>query len=154
MVTLYFKLMARLSLIGLLILLIFYILSPIDFIPDFIPFVGRIDDIVIPIILFWLYKKKFQRQSYKYSGGPSDENRNFGNENFKSAKSKKDPYNVLNIDRGSSEFEIKRAYKEMLSKYHPDKVAHLGKELQDLAHEKVIEITEAYNDIETRDFKN
>lgn len=146
--------MARLSLIGLLILLVFYILSPVDFIPDFIPFVGRIDDIVIPIILFWLYKKKFQRQSYKYSTGPSDENRNFGNENVRTAKSKKDPYRVLNIDRGSSELEIKRAYKEMLSKYHPDKVAHLGKELQDLAHEKVIEITEAYNDLEACGFKN
>jgi len=30
-----------------------------------------------------------------------------------------------------------------MAEYHPDKVAHLGKELQELAHQKVLEIQRA-----------
>jgi preprotein translocase subunit Sec63 len=33
----------------------------------------------------------------------------------------------------------------MLSKYHPDKVTHLGEEFQRIAHEKVINIKKAYD---------
>jgi DnaJ like chaperone protein len=51
---------------------------------------------------------------------------------------------VLDLKRGASCDEIERAYKRMLSKYHPDKVAHLGEDFQDVAHEKVIHIKKAY----------
>ena len=39
---------------------------------------------------------------------------------------------------------MKAAYREIISKYHPDKVAHLGEEYQQMAHEKVIDIQKAY----------
>jgi DnaJ-domain-containing protein 1 len=34
-----------------------------------------------------------------------------------------------------------------MTEYHPDKVTHLGKELQELAHRKVLEIQRAYQQL-------
>lgn len=57
----------------------------------------------------------------------------------------KDPYEVLGISRGASDEEVKKAYKELVRKYHPDKYA--GNPLEDLAQEKMKEINEAYDAI-------
>lgn len=57
----------------------------------------------------------------------------------------KNPYDVLGISRNASEDEIKRAYREMSRKYHPD--ANVNNPLADLAEEKFKEIQEAYNEI-------
>ena len=43
--------------------------------------------------------------------------------------------------------EIKKAYRTMALKHHPDKVAHLGDEVAHDAKEKFQKINEAYNDI-------
>lgn len=53
------------------------------------------------------------------------------------------PYEVLGISENASEEEIKRAYKEMVKKYHPDK--HQNNPLSELAEEKLQEINEAYD---------
>lgn len=55
----------------------------------------------------------------------------------------KDPYEVLGVPHGASDEEIKRAYKELVRKYHPDKYA--DNPLADLAQEKMKEINEAYD---------
>jgi DnaJ family protein C protein 7 len=56
---------------------------------------------------------------------------------------KKDYYAILGIDKKASAEEIKKAYKELVKKWHPDK--HAGnKELQDKAEKKFKEISEAY----------
>jgi len=55
----------------------------------------------------------------------------------------KDPYQVLGIDRNAGEDEIKKSYRELAKKYHPDNYA--GNELADLAAEKMKEINEAYD---------
>ncbi|MGD0591182.1 MAG: DnaJ domain-containing protein [Bacteroidota bacterium] len=44
-----------------------------------------------------------------------------------------------------SKSKVKQAYFDLIAQYHPDKVQHLGKELQDLANRKSKEIIEAYN---------
>ena len=59
-----------------------------------------------------------------------------------------DPYIILGISRGASETEIKEAYHRELAKYHPDKVAHLGIELQELARTKTTAIIAAYKALE------
>jgi len=53
------------------------------------------------------------------------------------------PYEVLGISENASEEEIKRAYKEMVKKYHPDK--YQNNPLADLAEEKLQEVNEAYD---------
>ena len=55
----------------------------------------------------------------------------------------KDPYKILGIRPGASEAEIKRAYKELVKKYHPDQ--YRDNPLSSLAEEKLKEINEAYD---------
>lgn len=54
-------------------------------------------------------------------------------------------YSILNINRNSSVDEIKKAYKEEIRKYHPDKVEHLGEEFKEIAEKKTKDINKAYN---------
>jgi molecular chaperone DnaJ len=55
----------------------------------------------------------------------------------------RNPYEVLEIKEGASKEEIKRAYREMVKKYHPDQYGN--NPLRDLAEEKLREINEAYD---------
>lgn len=56
-------------------------------------------------------------------------------------------YVILQVERNATDEEVKRAYKRMCIKYHPDKVAHLGEEAQKAANEKFQEINNAYEQI-------
>ncbi len=53
-------------------------------------------------------------------------------------------FEILGIANSSSYIEIKKAYREALKKYHPDKVSHFGVEFQQLAEIKTKEINEAF----------
>lgn len=57
-------------------------------------------------------------------------------------------YKVLEIDKNASVDEIKKAYRKMAKKYHPDKVIHLGKEHQKGAEEKFRMVQAAYEQIQ------
>ncbi len=58
---------------------------------------------------------------------------------------KKNPYKVLGVKEGASYDEIKRAYRELAKKYHPDR--YQNNPLSDLADEKMREINEAYESL-------
>jgi preprotein translocase subunit Sec63 len=58
-----------------------------------------------------------------------------------------DPYAVLGVARGASQDEIARAYREQVKRYHPDRVADLGTELQQVAHKKTVELQRAYREL-------
>ena len=57
----------------------------------------------------------------------------------------KNPYDVLGVPQNASDDEIKKAYRELTRKYHPD--ANVNNPLADLAEEKFKEVQEAYDEI-------
>ncbi len=56
-------------------------------------------------------------------------------------------YQVLEIEKTASDDEIKKAYRKMAVKYHPDKVSYLGEDVQKAAKEKFQKVSEAYEKI-------
>ena len=57
----------------------------------------------------------------------------------------RDPYSVLGVSQNASDEEVKKAYRELARKYHPDNYQNTP--LADLAEEKMKEINEAYDTI-------
>ena len=62
-------------------------------------------------------------------------------ENYKS------DYDILGVSKSDSPEAIKKAYKQLCKKYHPDKVQHLGEEFKKFAEQKIKEINSAYDNI-------
>lgn len=62
------------------------------------------------------------------------------------------PYEVLGIQPGASQDEIKSAYRKLIKQYHPDKF--IDNPLKNLAEEKIIEINEAYDTLTKNSGKN
>jgi curved DNA-binding protein CbpA len=56
----------------------------------------------------------------------------------------KSHYELLGVSPQASAEAIKRAFRQEISRYHPDKVQHLGKEFQELAQGRAAELTRAY----------
>jgi len=56
-------------------------------------------------------------------------------------------YKILEIEPASTNEEVKKAYRRMAMKYHPDKVSHLGEEFRKTADEKFKKVNEAYEKI-------
>ncbi|MDP5957177.1 MAG: TerB family tellurite resistance protein [Candidatus Marinimicrobia bacterium] len=56
-------------------------------------------------------------------------------------------YKVLEIENSATDSEVKKAYRKMASKYHPDKVNHLGEDLKHLAEEKFKAVNDSYQSI-------
>lgn len=54
-------------------------------------------------------------------------------------------FEILGITSEASSGEIKKAWIQRCREYHPDKVAHLGEELQQLAATKTLLVNEAYD---------
>lgn len=55
-----------------------------------------------------------------------------------------DPHRVLGIPPGSPPEVVRRSYRRLCARYHPDKVAHRGAAAQEEAHRKMVEINLAY----------
>jgi len=56
-------------------------------------------------------------------------------------------YRILEVTPDASDEELKKAYRRMALKYHPDRVAHLGDEMQKAANSKFQELNTAYEQI-------
>lgn len=78
------------------------------------------------------YNRQESYQSYRQSSGTY------------SSPKKTDPYQVLGINPTASDDEIKKAYRRLAMKYHPDKVEGMGDEVKKKAEEQFRQINEAY----------
>ncbi|HAL65248.1 MAG TPA: molecular chaperone DnaJ [Bacteroidales bacterium] len=56
-------------------------------------------------------------------------------------------YKILGVDENASDEEIKKAYRQLVINHHPDKVSHLGEDIQRTANEKLKQINAAYDEI-------
>ena len=57
---------------------------------------------------------------------------------------------VLGVTNTDGPTVIKEKYRELLAKYHPDKLQHLGEEFQEIAEQKTRAIIEAYEFFQKR----
>jgi len=120
-----------------LIFLIIYILSPFDLHPLFL------DDLIASAILFYLlYKHSRQKRQRDFSYSRSGEKQE-NDTTFRSDLDLEEAYRLLGVDPDASWEEVKRAYKEKITKTHPDKVSHLSEELQEKAKELTLKLNRA-----------
>jgi len=56
-------------------------------------------------------------------------------------------YKILEIEPTSSDEDVKKAYRRMAMKYHPDKVSHLGEDFKKVAQEKFRKVQAAYEQV-------
>jgi DnaJ like chaperone protein len=137
-----------------LLFVVIYFLSPIDLVPDVLVGPGWIDDLLLVGLLIWFLSGRslpFLNRFGSFYGGKERGNQSSSQRSYSSSTrqeysgtTEKDPYRILGVKHGATQGEIKEAYRKAAAKYHPDKVSHLGKEFQKLAHQKFVVVQEAY----------
>ena len=67
----------------------------------------------------------------------------FVNENSNSEKW----YKILGLTKDATDSEVKKGYRKMASKYHPDKLSGVSEDIKKLTQEKFLTVKEAYDQI-------
>jgi len=63
-------------------------------------------------------------------------------------KSADEAYKILEVDKSATDAEVKKAYRAMAKKYHPDKLQHMDEAYRKGAEEKFRKVQEAYEKIQ------
>ncbi|WP_460220546.1 DnaJ domain-containing protein [Psychroserpens sp. MEBiC05023] len=87
-------------------------------------------------------------QIYMISGYLGISTRDYGSIKAMFYNSSDNAYKILEITKEATDEEVKKAYRKMAKKYHPDKVVHLGKEHQKGAEEKFRQVQKAYEQLQ------
>jgi hypothetical protein len=93
-----------------------------------------------------------KRTKQEYAGGPEGESKSRSN-GRPDDKEPVDPFVVLGLRPCATKEEIRSAYLDLMTKYHPDKVAHLGVEFQEMARKKALQINAAFEMLGGRRYK-
>ncbi len=126
----------------MLVLAILYFIIPYDLLPDSLGRIGRVDDIVLLLIIVWwnffkpLYDEVFKRHAARFSSNTK------ANPTVESRIDQ--AHEILGVDSNASLEDIKKAYYQLVKQYHPDLVDNLGPELKMLARTRTTQINEAY----------
>ncbi len=119
-----------------LLLAIVYFVWPIDCVPDVFGPIGRIDDLLVFLLIAW--------QAYRYKKKPSA-SRDSGS--VSAAPDARTALEVFGLGANATLEDVEKRYRELAQQYHPDKVSHLGPALREVAHEKMLEIRRAYDQL-------
>lgn len=124
-----------------IVLLALYIISPVDGHPLFV------DDLIAAgVLLYYLYKNsKLKRQQHygRYSDSSSGQSRQSTHDHAGGPLTLDEAYRELGVTPSASLEEISKAYREKMTKSHPDKVSHLSEELQEKAKELTLQLNQA-----------
>jgi hypothetical protein len=134
----------------LTVIAVVYLVFPRDLLPDYLGRgLGLIDDLLLIGLLTWFYRKQLRQHAARATRGASSRDREEPPSRARAPASERafDPYEILGIAPSASREAIQAAYKARMNEYHPDKVAHLGEDLQKLAHRKALEIQQAYQQL-------
>ncbi|MEP5256140.1 MULTISPECIES: TerB family tellurite resistance protein [Winogradskyella] len=94
------------------------------------------------------------QQIFTISGYLGISNRDYQSIKAMFYNSSDNAYKILEIDKSVSDAEVKKAYRAMAKKYHPDRVGHLGEEHREGAEAKFRQVQESYEHIQKeRGFK-
>ena len=89
-------------------------------------------------VIIWIYRDLRDQLRNKEAANNTKAN---------SSKASSKAYQTLGIAPDSSLKEIKKAYQALVQQYHPDRVADMGPELQDVAEARTKEINAAYEEL-------
>ncbi len=126
-----------------------YLALPRDLIPDYLGRgLGFLDDLIVIAGLVYFYRgyrrsAGTQTQQERPHQSSAREGQPGGNAGASAGRAAS-PYETLGVDPSATQEEIRAAYRARMHEYHPDKVAHLGEDLQALAHRKATEIQRAF----------
>ena len=142
----------------LAVLALLYVLNPLDLFPDLIVGWGWLDDLLlVGLVWYFFFRRRMVPTDRPRSSGSHgrDKAETQGHDSTASADEgpddlAQDPYDVLGLAPGASQEDIRIAYRELASQYHPDKVVHLGEEFQALAEKKFKAIQAAYDALRER----
>ncbi|ROR03015.1 DnaJ domain-containing protein [Desulfosoma caldarium] len=133
-----------------------YFILPTDLFPDFVLGPGWVDDLVLLGLVYYFFLRQGtanDSRTSSQSASPRDRRAEYeGGQGAESTRARtqsgaKNPYDILGISPEADMETIKKAYHRKAAQYHPDKVNHLGEELQQLAKEKFQEIQWAYETV-------
>jgi DnaJ like chaperone protein len=127
---------------------VIYFLMPADLLPDFIPGLGRVDDLLLMAFVFWaLSRAKLFTGFFREASGQKNNRRQSSSSAGGATRPPDDPYQVLGVPAGAAKSEIKKAYRKMIGMYHPDRFTHLGPEFEETARKKTEAILAAYQQL-------
>lgn len=128
----------------LMIAAVVYFVMPWDF--DFIPVVGRLDDLMFLALAgyyYWKQPKGGGGKTWRHAASAHSA----ADPAFSGDQGEADPYRLFGVSRTADAETIKKAYRDLIAKYHPDRLHHLGEEFKGLAASKTTAINKAYEKI-------
>lgn len=114
--------------------------------------ISRLEVAEIENIATWMGVSRNDYESIKsmfvggYSGYGYSSSNSGGGSTYRS-HTLDDDYKILGITPDASDDDVKKAYRTLAKKYHPDRVAHLGEDMRKQAEEKFAKLSDAYDRI-------
>ena len=93
-----------------------------------------------------MFTQQYNQYQQKYESGYHKQQRHKN----QSGPSLSTCYKILGVNSSISDNDLKKSYRKLAIKHHPDKVAHLGEDHVQVAEDKFQKIQEAYDEIKEK----